>query len=221
MMPELLLVSHTLCPYVQRAAIVLLEKNIPHRRHYVDLANKPDWFLKISPLAKTPVLVVNNKPLFESAVICEFLNEYFQLAMLPNTPIERARHRAWIAYSSSILDTIARLYSAEDAANLENQTLQLDKLIARLEKELDAVNYFSHSEFTLVDAAFAPAFRYFEVFREFYQHDFFAHTTKIDRWAGKLLAQQSVKNAVSSSYPKQLRNFVRNKRSELSRILNK
>ena len=49
----LTLVSHLLCPYVQRAVILLTEKNIPFERIDVDLANKPDWFLKLSPLGKT------------------------------------------------------------------------------------------------------------------------------------------------------------------------
>ena len=54
----LTLVSHRLCPYVQRAVIALTEKGVPFERIVIDLANKPDWFLKISPLGKTPVLLV-------------------------------------------------------------------------------------------------------------------------------------------------------------------
>ncbi|MCV4777127.1 glutathione S-transferase N-terminal domain-containing protein, partial [Escherichia coli] len=46
----LVLVSHALCPYVQRAAIVLAEKGVPFERRDIDLANKPSWFLKVSPL---------------------------------------------------------------------------------------------------------------------------------------------------------------------------
>src|SRR5690606_1728085 len=71
----LVLVSHVLCPYVQRAAIVLAEKGIPFERRDIELANKPDWFLKISPLGKTPVLLVGGESIFESSVICEYLEE--------------------------------------------------------------------------------------------------------------------------------------------------
>ena len=55
---KLTLVSHKLCPYVQRAVIALTEKGVPFRRVDVDLANKPDWFKAVSPLGKTPVLLV-------------------------------------------------------------------------------------------------------------------------------------------------------------------
>jgi len=57
-MQKLTLISHHLCPYVQRAAIALGEKGAPFERILIDLANKPDWFLKISPLGKVPLLVI-------------------------------------------------------------------------------------------------------------------------------------------------------------------
>jgi glutathione S-transferase len=59
------LISHDLCPYVQRAVITLCEKGVSFERTYVDLANKPDWFLAISPLGKTPVLKIGDEVLFE------------------------------------------------------------------------------------------------------------------------------------------------------------
>ena len=58
MAAALKLISHKLCPYVQRAVIALTEKGVPFERIDIDLANKPDWFLKISPLGKVPVLLV-------------------------------------------------------------------------------------------------------------------------------------------------------------------
>jgi glutathione S-transferase len=76
--PRLTLISHALCPYVQRAAIVLAEKGIAFERRDIDLANKPDWFLAVSPLGKTPVLLVDGEAIFESAVICEYLEDTAQ-----------------------------------------------------------------------------------------------------------------------------------------------
>ena len=72
---KLQLISHRLCPYVQRAAIMLAEKEQPCVRIDIDLARKPDWFMAISPLGKTPVLLVDDQPIFESAVICEYLDD--------------------------------------------------------------------------------------------------------------------------------------------------
>ncbi|TGU31135.1 glutathione S-transferase family protein, partial [bacterium M00.F.Ca.ET.152.01.1.1] len=60
MTTRLTLVSHHLCPYVQRAAIALAEKAVPFERVNVDLADKPDWFRAISPLGKVPLLRVRH-----------------------------------------------------------------------------------------------------------------------------------------------------------------
>ena len=70
---DMILVSHHLCPYVQRVVISLTEKKVPFRRVNVDLANKPGWFKVLSPLGKTPVLQVGGTAIFDSSVILEYL----------------------------------------------------------------------------------------------------------------------------------------------------
>ena len=72
---SLKLVSHYLCPYVQRAIIALSEKQVPFEKEYIDLGDKPDWFVKKSPLGKTPLLIADDAAIFESAVIVEYLED--------------------------------------------------------------------------------------------------------------------------------------------------
>ena len=110
------LISHRLCPYVQRAVIALAEKGVPFERVDIDLANKPDWFLALSPLGKTPVLLVGDVPIFESAVILEYLEETQPKPLHPADPLRRAEHRAWIEFGSAVLSDIAGLYAAPDQA---------------------------------------------------------------------------------------------------------
>src|SRR6476469_6861443 len=97
MAAALRLISHKLCPYVQRAVIALNEKGVPFERIDLDLANKPDWFLKLSPLGKVPVLVVTSEKgevaLFESNVICEYIEEtQAGLKLHPADALRRAEH---------------------------------------------------------------------------------------------------------------------------------
>src|SRR3712207_6505768 len=117
-MPRFKLISFPLCPYVQRAAILLAEKGVPFERVNIDLANKPDWFLKLSPLGKVPVLVVEqdgrDAVLFESAVIAEYLDETIVPRLHPADPLEKARHRAWIEFASATLADIYVYYTAAD-----------------------------------------------------------------------------------------------------------
>jgi hypothetical protein len=109
---KLTLISHRLCPYVQRVAIALAEKSLPFTRVDIDLAAKPEWFHAISPLGKTPVLKVGDSAIFESAVILEYLEDVYPPSMHPVDSLARADRRAWIEVSSSILNDIAGFYGA-------------------------------------------------------------------------------------------------------------
>ena len=164
MSPSLTLVSHHLCPYVQRAAISLAEKGVPFDRVYVDLADKPAWFLDLSPLGKTPVLKVDHRAIFESAVILEYLEETQPHALHPAEPLARAEHRAWIEFGSAVLSDIAGLYSAGDHAAFMAKAEALTAKFTRLECRLGAGPWFAGDRFSLVDAVFGPVFRYFDVF---------------------------------------------------------
>lgn len=68
-LPAIELISFKTCPFVQRSVITLKEKGIDFKTTYIDLAEKPAWFLAISPLGKVPVLKIGDEVLFESAVI--------------------------------------------------------------------------------------------------------------------------------------------------------
>src|SRR5580704_17209274 len=103
MTPKLTLISHKLCPYVQRAVIALSEKDVPFERIDIDLSNKPDWFLKISPLGKTPVLLVGDHAIFDSALILEYLEETQIKPLHPGNALRRAEHRGWIEFGSTVL----------------------------------------------------------------------------------------------------------------------
>jgi glutathione S-transferase len=212
------LVSHTLCPYVQRAAIVLAEKNVPFDRRWVDLAAKPDWFLAISPLGKTPVLLADRAPIFESAVICEFLEETLAPPLHPREPLTRARHRGWMEFGSAVLNGIAAFYGAADEHAIEVRASELRTRLAQLEAATDPQGpYFAGAQFSMVDAVFAPVFRYFEVFAQLGQGDFLAGLPKVRAWAAALNQRASVRAAAPENYPELLREFLLRRGSALSR----
>jgi glutathione S-transferase len=220
-MPKLELISHYLCPYVQRAVITSLEKNIPHERTYIDLANKPDWFLQISPLGKVPILKVENEVLFESAVICEYLDEITPDSLHSSDPLIKAKHRSWIEYGSSILNTIAGFYSAPTEETLEIKRQELIDKFQWIERQRsDDNNYFAGNDFSLVDAAFAPIFRYFDVFDAIADFGIFTDTPKVTEWRKSLQVRPSVQQAVVADYPQRLLTFLKNKKSHISTLIN-
>jgi glutathione S-transferase len=213
-MSSLTLVSHHLCPYVQRAAIALSEKGVAFERITIDLAAKPDWFRAISPLGKVPLLRVQRPGggeavLFESAVICEYIEETQPgPALHPRDPIERAEHRAWIEFGSSILADIYAVETTPDAALFEGKRRALTEKFARLEAVLGAGPFFAGERFSLVDAAFGPVFRYFDVFDEIADLGILAGKPKVAAWRRALAARPSVRAAVATDYADRLRQFL-------------
>jgi glutathione S-transferase len=225
MAAALKLISHKLCPYVQRAVIALTEKGVAFERVDIDLANKPDWFLAVSPLGKTPVLLVGEHAIFESAVILEYLEETQEKPLHPAGPLRRAEHRAFIEFGSAVLNDIAGLYSAPDeitfkakAAQLEVKAEQLEARFARLETRVAATPWFDGESFSLVDAVFGPVFRYFDVFDTIGEFGIFAKKPKLARWRKSLAERPSVRSAVSADYPALLRDFIDRRRSWLSQL---
>lgn len=221
MSPTLILVSHLLCPYVQRAAIALHEKGVPFERVVIDLANKPRWFLDISPLGKVPLLRVRRPDgseavLFESNVICEYLEETQPGARLhPEDPLARAEHRAWMEFGSAILADLWGYETTQDAAVFEQKRLALAAKLERLEATLGDGPYFAGSSFSLVDAVFAPVFRYFEVFDAISDSRVFDGKPRLNAWRQALAARASVRNAVVPEYPQHLMAFLQKHQAHL------
>ena len=218
-MADLELISHYLCPYVQRAVIALTEKKVAFERLEIDLGNKPDWFKKISPLGKTPVLRVGDTSIFESAVILEYLEETQLCPLHPKDPLRRAEHRSWIEYSSSILNDIAGFYATVDEVIFNSKVKVLTEKFALLESRLSALPFFDGEQFTLVDAAFAPVFRYFDSFDKIDNFGILLNKPKINAWRNALAIRPSVKDAVSPRYDQFLWTFLKAKNSHLSKAI--
>ncbi|MBI3346321.1 MAG: glutathione S-transferase family protein [Burkholderiales bacterium] len=215
----LTLVSHALCPYVQRAAIVLKEKGLAFDRIDVDLAEKPDWFLRLSPLGRTPVLRVDGEVLFESAVICEYLDETRPPRLHAADALTRARERAWMEFSSAVLSGIAVLYSAADDAALARAQAALRARFEQLEAALGDLGdgpWFAGTRFGLVDAAFGPVFRYFDVIPP---EALFDGLARVQAWRTALAGRPSVREAVLAGYAERLRAFLLARGTALSRRL--
>jgi glutathione S-transferase len=221
-MSHLELVSHVLCPYVQRAVIALTEKNVAFRRIDIDLGAKPAWFNAISPLGKVPLLRVRDGTgetvLFESAVICEYLEDTQPNPLHPADPLERARHRAWIEFASATLNDVAGFYNAPPE-QFEARRQQLALRFAWLERHLGEGPYFAGERFSLVDAALAPLLRYFNSFEQIADFGFFADAPKVRAYRAALASRPSVQDAVVADYPAGLMAFLLRRPSHLASLI--
>ncbi|MDH5559331.1 MAG: glutathione S-transferase family protein [Deltaproteobacteria bacterium] len=152
--PEL--ISFQLCPFVQRSVITLLYKNIPFHLRFIDLKNKPDWFLEISPLGKVPVLKIGDEVLFESQVINEYLDEVSPPQLHPTDPLIKAKNRAWIEFGSSLIIAHHQFTTSKEQAQMERFLKELHNKLKILESRLDQKPFFNGKEFSQVETAYAP-----------------------------------------------------------------
>src|SRR6266576_2523279 len=165
-MPKYMLVSFETCPWVQRSAIVLREKNTEFELRHIKADNRPGWFLAISPHKKVPVLSIDDKvSLFESNAINEYLDETIAPRLHPNDPVLRAVNRAWTDYVPTFAESVTGMAYASDEAAYKAAAAKIPVAFERLERALEkhgAGPFFNGAKYSLVDAGYAPFLqRYF------------------------------------------------------------
>jgi glutathione S-transferase len=123
--------------------MVLHEKGIDFEVNEVDLSNKSEEFLSVSPYGKVPVLSVNGTSLYESNIVNEYLDEVHEAPkLMPENPEERASVRSWMAFADDyffpsvyrVRIGLQRGYSEEE---IQEAKEKLDDSLSRLEHQLE------------------------------------------------------------------------------------
>lgn len=214
---KLELVSYALCPYVQRARAILAEKNIAHDIKFIDLDSPPEWFFDVSPMEKVPVLLVDDQPLFESMVICEYLDEITPDSLHPMDPFIKAQNRAWIEFGNAVLDSTYSLFTTSDEKQFKQLTAVIDDKFDILEDEcLQGTPFFNGGHFSIIDAVYAPIFRFHKALGKFHDFGFFEDRPKISLWSDTLLSYEAIEKSVPSSYDEDLDAYLRKQDSVFS-----
>ncbi len=206
---KLELVSFKICPFVQRSIIALNQKGVDFTLTHINPQETPDWFKAISPLGKVPVLVVDGTPVFESAVILEYLDEVYPPSLHPADPLEKARHRAWIEFCSELLGRQHRMLTAKDEAGFNEAREALQQGLQRLDTVLATETpYFTGEPFHLVDSVYAPLFMRLALLKQSYALELVL-STRMQAWSDALLALDAVKTSVVEEFPMVFANFLK------------
>jgi len=196
----LTLISFKLCPFVQRSIIVLREKQVEFTIRYIDLRDKPQWFLDISPTGKVPLLLVDDKVLFESTAINEYLDDTCPPTLHPIDPILRARNRAWVEIANQISTSQFGFTMAKEESGYRENLEKISPLLNRLEQQLDRGPFFNGTEFALIDAVFAPFFTRQQMLESWFGIGLIDPFPKVNDYGNFLLARDSVDNSVVADY---------------------
>jgi glutathione S-transferase len=198
MATKYMLCSFKTCPWVQRAAIVLRAKQVAYDITYIDRDKRPDWFLKVSPHSKVPVLVLDGKDaLFESNAIAEYLDETTAPRLHPEDPFQRARNRAWTdfvpTFANAVSDTAYSDSEQEFTAKAAKMAGPFGKLDDALAQRGNAGPYFNGAKFSLVDAAYAPFLQRYTFMDRLKPLGVIEKFPRLSAWRDALLANAAVK----------------------------
>lgn len=214
-MSKLELISFPLCPFVQRAVIALEEKQAPYDLTFIDLANKPDWFLTISPAGKVPILRVDGDVLFESAAITEYLDETHPPQLMPADPLLRAKQRAWVEYASTVLFEMMGVMMALDEDEQNAKADIVRQKLPPLAKEVKDGPFFAGDQFTLADAAWAPVFVRMALIHKLGGPDILADHPGLQKWSSALRNRPAVQNSLVPDFEERFTKMLKSRGSLL------
>ncbi len=184
--------------------ILLRAKDVEFDVTYIDLRDKPDWFLKISPHGKVPVLKVDDEILFESNAIAEYLDEVVVPRLHPEDPIARAKNRAWTDFTGDFARSLSSIHYAKTREDMEAAVEAVPKTLAKVEAALEARGndgpFFNGPELSLVDAAYAPFLQRYTLIDKGLKNDVLKDFPLIGAWAAALLADERVTGAVPDNF---------------------
>ena len=185
--------------------IVLRAKQVDFDVTYINLSDKPDWFLKISPHGKVPVLSVNEQPLFESNAIAEYLDEMVEPRLHPADPVKRARNRAWTDFVPDFSSGLSGVYWTKSKEEIGEKLEVASQRVAKLEEALSTERdgsgpYFNDDRLSLVDAAYAPFLQRFAFVEAQLGTGLFNAFPLVQAWSDALLSNERIIGSVPSNF---------------------
>jgi glutathione S-transferase len=184
--------------------ILLRAKDVEFNVTYVNLREKPDWFLEISPHGKVPVLKVGDEILFESSAIAEYLDEVVAPRLHPEDPIARAKNRAWTDFTPTFAGALSKIHYAKTREDMDAAVEAAPTVLAKVENALAGRGnngpFFNGPDLSLVDASYAPFLQRYLLIDEGLKNDVLKDFPLIAAWAETLMADERVTGAVPDNF---------------------
>jgi len=215
------LISFKLCPFGQRVTGLLAAKNIVYEIEYIQLNNKPQWFLDISPNGQVPVLLTEGgEAILESEAIIEYIDEVTEPLVLGLTPLQRAKNRAWSYQASNLYVAQCFTMQSEDKETLIEKMKDLNKAFEYTEKQLGDGPFFNGNKMGNVDIAWLPILHRAQLVKNYSGYDMFSGFPKISAWQKNIIATGLPEKTVSEDFGDRFSNLYLAKETFLGRGAN-
>ena len=202
------IVSFKICPFVQRVTALLEAKSVPYEVEYIDLGDKPDWFLEMSPHGQVPLLIAEDgRVLFESDAIAEYVDEVTGAPLSAEDPVTRAQDRAWSALASKLYMPQCGAMRSDSESALSAATASFAASLEKIESRLGEGPFADGDDLGMVDLAWISILHRFEIIERHSGYDFLAGFPKVKRWQRALLDTGIAQQAVSVDFEDRFADF--------------
>jgi len=196
MADEVVLLDFWASMFGMRVRIAMAEKGIKYEYKEEDLIrNKSELLLKMNPVhKKIPVLIHNGKPVCESLIIVQYIDEVWKdrCPLLPSDPYQRAQARFWADFvDKKVYDVSRRVWSTkgEEQKAAKKEFFETFKI---LEGELGEKPFFGGESFGFVDLSLVTFYSWFHAYETFGNFSIEAECPKIIAWAKRCQQRESV-----------------------------
>ncbi|CAK9324383.1 unnamed protein product [Citrullus colocynthis] len=192
-----------------RVRIALAEKGVAYEYVEEDLKNKSPLLLQMNPIhKKIPVLIHNGKPVCESSIIVEYIDEVWKdnAALLPSHPYQRAQARFWVDFIDKKLYDVTRKIWGSKGEEHETGKKEVIEILKQLEEVLGEKAYFGGESLGIVDISLIGFYSWFYTYETIGNFSFESECPKIVSWGKRCLQKESV--AKSLPDPKKIYDFV-------------
>lgn len=187
-------------PFTHRVLIVCHEKNIPYTLTPINTYEKPTWFLDVAPLGQVPVMRVENTVISDSRAIWEYLDTTYLPHLLPQEPLECAKHRAWIGFADELAQEIAQFVKRGNL--LARETSRLNTLFDILDSRLKGPYFFGNA-FSMVDIILVSHILWLDALEQSVLPNLIISAyPKIFTWLNKVKQRASLKETMGENFTK-------------------
>lgn len=192
-------------PYVRKARLVLLEKNLPHT-YLIDPPSEPNSLVaRVNPLGRVPALILDNETcVFDSTVIADYVDTLNDMPILipRHDVLARMRVKRWEALADGIMDSaivvrMERIRPAEkqEPGNIDLHNLAVTRALAYIANELGQREWCEGNSITLADLALVSALVYLDLRQP--ERDWRSAHPNLAAWFNRLSARPSVQTSLA------------------------
>ncbi|KAK9280201.1 hypothetical protein L1049_013888 [Liquidambar formosana] len=203
MAEELVLLNFFSSAFAMRVRVALAEKGIQYECKEDNLFDKSPLLLEMNPIhKKVPVLIHNGKPICESLIIVQYIDEVWndRSPLLASDPYQRSQTRFWADYVDKKVYSAGKRIWLGKGEEKEAAKKELLEVLKTLERELGDKVYFGGETIGLVDVALLPFSSWFYTYETCGNFSIEAECPKIVAWARRCMKKESVSKSLADPH---------------------